>query len=374
MEKSGPPKYSILLVTTELRPGGAEKCLVNLACGLDRDRFSPSVVSIADPPSPQQDVLVQKLKEREIPVNFLKINSKSQVFSAVARLRRVIQSTKPDLVQSFLVHANILTGLALGRFPKIPFFTGIRVADPSPCRHRIERWATSRATGIICVSQQVADFAKQVMKLPPEKLSVIPNGLEVVETRETKQSADPPRVLYVGRLEKQKGLVEFLKKLHDFQSSLPPFELTFVGEGSLRSELERLAESLDRRVEFLGWHPNPREIMKNSAVLILPSLWEGLPNVLLEAMAEGTPVTVFEVDGVKDIKNIDAQNPDFELQFRVPGDYRSFFQSLTQLLTDKSLAARIGNTNRALIQQHYGLEKMIANYELAYLKPLNHLE
>src|SRR6185369_802758 len=117
---------------TELEFGGAEQALVNLATGLNRERFSPMVYSLK--PRPKNDLLVQRLVEAKIPVHFLELRSRWQFFSALSRLTHLFLQQQPQIVQSFLFHANVVATLAAQR-AKVPrMVTGIRVADPSTWR------------------------------------------------------------------------------------------------------------------------------------------------------------------------------------------------------------------------------------------------
>ena len=363
---SGPRR--ILLVTTELRPGGAEKCLVNLACGLNREHFEPRVASIASAPGEKEARLVRKLADHAIPVSFFDCDSKFRFPAAVGKLRALLAKESVDLVQSFLIHANVIAGRALARFPAVEFYSGIRVADPSWFRHRLERWATAGTRKIICVSRSVRQFASERMGLPEHKLVDIPNGVEpwkidpVPDDSVPREwfSDDLPTVLFLGRLEPQKGLIPFFKALRD-QANLPPFRLLLVGEGSQQTRLQSMARSLKQEVIFAGWAESPHRLIAKSKVVILPSLWEGMPNALLETMAVGRPFVAFGVDGVREIALPDT------LQAVEAGDYRSFFERLSQVLGSQKLASDLGNQNRQHVETNFSIKKMIAKYEAVYL-------
>jgi len=158
-----PPPLRIALVITELDFGGAEQALVNLATGLSRERFSPAVYSLQS--RPKNDLLVRRLEEAGIPVHFLDVHSHWQFFSAVSRLAELFRQQQPQVVQSFLFHANVVATMAARR-AKVPrVMTGIRVADPSAWRQRVERWLTPQMDKIVCVSQGVADHARVILRL-----------------------------------------------------------------------------------------------------------------------------------------------------------------------------------------------------------------
>ena len=124
----------IALVITELEVGGAERCLANLACGLDRTRFEPVVYCLAPRPLPPRDALVTQLGEAGVPVRFLGFSSKWQLPMAVRSAGRTLARQAPHVIQSMLFHANIVARLAKRRLPDSGLSLGIRVADPSRWR------------------------------------------------------------------------------------------------------------------------------------------------------------------------------------------------------------------------------------------------
>ena len=93
---------------TELEVGGAERCLVNLATGLDRSNFEPIVCSLAPRPTQKKNGLVEQLEATSISTHFLNLRSSWQFLAARRRLKLLLRSCQPDIVQTFLYHANVL--------------------------------------------------------------------------------------------------------------------------------------------------------------------------------------------------------------------------------------------------------------------------
>ena len=172
-----PPKR-LAFVITELEPGGAERCLVELVTRLIRSKYSPLVISLASEPTADKRVLVTRLKDAGISTIFLGFQRGWDYFAAVRRLTEILQTEQIELVQTFLFHANVV-GAKAAAAAKVPHvFTGMRVADPRKWRLMIERWATSQAGRFVCVSQNVAE-AYRWAGFDSEKLVVIPNGIEL---------------------------------------------------------------------------------------------------------------------------------------------------------------------------------------------------
>lgn len=373
----------VLLFTTELRPGGAEKCLTQLACNLDPKRFSPVVATLGPAPDPDNDQLVQMLTQHEIPIHFLNCSSKWSFLSAIKNLAQLIRTEKISLVKSFLFHANVVAGLAVGRVNRskqesVKLLTGIRVAEPSRIRHWIERWATKNADGAICVSPSVSRFALETMRLPIRPIFTICNGVELPPQKPKIEIApgdnepvesgrlphwptQKPAAVFVGRFHQQKGLVPFLSQFA--QSELKnELALILVGDGPERSRLETIVATHNlQHVHFVGWQASPGQWISQADLTILPSLYEGMPNVLLETMVQGKPFVAFDVDGVADLQ-IDS-----EVQVIPQEKYQTFFDSMSQLVRDKALASQLGKANRIQVESNFTLEKMIAEFETAFL-------
>jgi glycosyltransferase involved in cell wall biosynthesis len=359
----------LAFVITELGPGGAEQCLVELATRLDRSLFSPVVYSLGPLPNSERQSLVNRLAEAGIPSHFLGFTSPWQYFGAVRELTKLLREQQPDIVQTFLFHANVV-GTAAARAAGVRHIvTGLRVADPRWWRAAVERAMTKSADRYICVSQSVAEFYRR-RGFSAEKLVVIPNGIETLMWRDTKPKClsefGIPRgrrvLLFVGRLDKQKGMDLFFQELPTLFRDLPDHELLLVGDGPQATSLVRLARRLrvQERVHFLGWRADIPPIMAAADLLVLPSRWEGMPNVVLEAMAAGKPVIATQAEGTVELLGIAA------LEQTTPvGDGQRFRMRLTEITKDKLLAQDLGRRNQERAEQ-FSLEAVVTRYWRLY--------
>ena len=172
----------------------------------------------------------------------------------------------------------------------------------------------SRNAGSIATfasARRVAEFSAKRAGLPPEKLVVIPNGIDLdkyparqpADLRAFGIAAGRRAVTFVGRLEPQKGVDWLIATAPHWLAKLPDCDLLLVGDGPLRPSLEAAAKAagIADRVHFAGWRPDVPEILAASSLLVLPSLWEGMPNVVLEAMASRLPVVASDVEGVREL-------------------------------------------------------------------------
>lgn len=358
----------LALCITELDIGGAERCLVELATRLDRRRFAPVVYALSAEPAPTTPSLVPQLREAGIETHFLGGRRASQFPLIVRRLARLLRTQQAELVQSFLFHANLAARLA-GRRAGVPHvLSGIRVAERAARWHLWCDRLTSRLVDrYVCVSRSVADFSRDEAGLPSDKLVVIPNGIDV----ERYQRAEPldltllglgagrRAVTFVGRLERQKGLLDFLRHSPRWLGRLPYHDLLLVGTGpqesALREEAERAA--IAARVHFIGWRDDVPRILRASDLFVLPSQWEGMPNALLEAMAAGLPVVATDVEGVRELLGDGAR-----CQVEVRGNLEEFCELIVSLLAESTLADRLGQDNQRRARE-FSWQSMVAAYQ-----------
>lgn len=363
-------RIPIALVITELEVGGAERCLVQVACGLDRARFAPSVYSLAARPLESRSSLVRQLEDAGLPVRFVGVRSVWQFAAAVQRLRRLLAEQQPQVVQTFLFHANVIGTLA-ARGLGATLVHGMRVADPSWFRQAVERRCTARADKVVCVSRSVSEFCATRLRVPADKRVVIPNGIDVdayrgVQPADLGQFGVPPgrrAIVFVGRLHLQKGLDWFLSFAPRVFQLLPEHDLLMVGDGPERRRLEAIVQSqgLDRRVHWAGWSPRVAPLLLAADLLVLPSRWEGMPNVLLEGMAAGLPVLSTRAHGVEELLGplADRQCADF-------GDVEMFLERLRRLAADRANSVELGRQNRERVERCFSRRAMLQAYEQLY--------
>ena len=173
-----------------------------------------------------------------------------------------------------------------------------------------------------------------------------------------------PLIGTIARLHRQKGVVFLLRAAAAMLAGHPEGRVIVVGGGELEDDLRRKARKLDveRRFLLLGERTDALEILSRLDVFVLPSLWEGLPLVLIEAAALGKPIVATSVDGSREIIT------DGETGLLVPaGDPAALAAAVRRLLGDPDLAVRLGKTARASIPPRFTLEAMIADYADLYL-------
>lgn len=363
------PPIRIALCITELDIGGAERCLAELAVRMDRERFAPVVYCLAPPPAREEASFLPMLQAAGIEVHCLGGRTAWQFPGVVRRLTHLLKIQKPDLIQTFLFHANIVGRIAARRAGVGRVVSGVRVAERGARWHLwLDRLTRNRVDRYVCVSQAVADFSTTRLSLPPEKCEVIPNCIDLKKYPAAKpadlQSLGIPSghraITFVGRLTPQKGMAWLLKSALLWMAKLPDCDLLLVGDGPMRRTLEigiRTAGVADR-VHLAGWRADVPAILAASSLLVLPSAWEGMPNVVLEAMASRLPVVASDVEGVRELLG-----PGDKWQIVRYGDTQLLYDSIVNLMRDPTLAAAIGLVNRRRAEEHFDISRMVGRYE-----------
>jgi glycosyltransferase involved in cell wall biosynthesis len=169
----------------------------------------------------------------------------------------------------------------------------------------------------------------------------------------------------VARLHRQKGISHLLRAAPKILGAVPGMRIVVVGEGPLGGKLRRRAAALglEGRFIFLGESEDARRIMSLFDVFVLPSLWEGLPFVLVEAAALGKPIVATAIDGVPEI--IDNGKTGILVP---PGDAEALANAVISLLSDRPSAAAMAAAAKALIPPRFPLRRTIEQHQNLYLK------
>ncbi|SMP57205.1 Glycosyltransferase involved in cell wall bisynthesis [Neorhodopirellula lusitana] len=363
-------------VITEFEVGGAERTLARLAIGLQQKGNSVRVYSIGRLPTAEdgdgRDQLVRALRDNDVMLESADATSVREFPMAAWRLRRWIQQRPAAVCQTFLFHANTLTNVfAKPLQASGPRVAGIRVADPSRWRCAMERRALRQVDHVICVSNAVERFTHQHLGLSADQTSVIGNSVDVdhfatappMDWRTFGWDADADVVLFVGRLHPQKNLGLLQSTLDQFAPLGSNRKLVMVGMGPLRAELASWSEAVSGdRVRVLPWRADVASLLAGCRVLVLPSHYEGMPNVVLEAMAAGKPVVCSLVEGSEELIGNDPH------QGFAAGDSAVMTAKLNQFLDDRSLSDRVGRSNQLRMREEFSVQGMVDQYRELYAK------
>lgn len=302
--------------------GGAERQLLLSIKALDTSRFESYICCIKE-----LGHLADEAAEMGIKVFSLGVEDESDWPKAIIQLRRLIRSMSIDLVHTQLFEASVIGGLA-GRLSGVPVVTTLtntpqdvdwlsetlglsrwKVASSEMLHRLVIRWCMRE---VIAVSEHVKQSAVRHYRIHPDKITVIHRALSsewlgAAPSTDGEPLASPsqghPTLISVARLIPVKDHVSLLKAMAIVARKLPEARLLIAGEGYLMSQLKLLCDSLELNghVTFLGRRNDVRRLLETSDIFVMPSLREGCPNALIEAMSVGVPCVATSIGPVAEL-------------------------------------------------------------------------
>jgi glycosyltransferase involved in cell wall biosynthesis len=365
--------------------GGAERVVLMLATNTNRERFKiiPCAVHRAGP-------IEDELKAAGVEYRVLGLQRRSILTGPLflADLRRILVALTATMQELAIdiVHAHLTQSTLLG------ILATRRVGSPRLCAtvHNVilhnqrgcwspRQWLMragiravfSRADRIIAVSEQVADATLLHIRLPRERVITIPNGIDSERFRmqgnrdELRQQLDvpidKPVVVSIGRLTQQKGYPYLLAALALISPEERPLTL-IAGDGPDRHELEVQAQALGlSHTHFLGNRQDIPALLAAADIFVLPSLWEGLPLVLLEAMSSGLPAVVTAVGGNQEVVEHGKSG------LLVPAaDVQALAAAIRRLLSNPWQREQMGQAARERFERRFSLQRFVHAHESLY--------
>jgi glycosyltransferase involved in cell wall biosynthesis len=354
----------LLLVVDSLEVGGAERHVVDLATALHRKGYRVEVAcSVAGE-------LSEPLEAAGVPVwPLMGRLVKRRASVAYARgIGGLLRGRPFDLVHAHVFASAVAASIAtLGKNVPLVISEHTEASWQTWLTRRVSRWAHRRATRTIAVSTPIERLLIERDGVPPDRVTFIPNAVGPAsdETPDPLPDGwqDAPLVWVVARLQPEKGVADFLRAAARVSGISPNARFLVVGDGPLRKELLDLAEHLgiSERVRFLGYRRDSRELMELMDVLVVPSLTEGSPLIVLEAMAAGVPVVASAVGGIPDQVRHDEEGI-----LVPPGDPDALGEALGALLRDSHCARRLGEAGRRRTENEFSHETMVRRIEGVY--------
>jgi len=359
-------------VTHDLAVGGLQQVVVNLARSIDRNIFDVSVLCLRSTGEfcaelEQEDVEVILLPQKEGGVDYF----------SFLKVGRILKEKHIDVIHTHNTQPFIDGTLgALMAGVKTIIHTDHARDFPDKKRYMFAEWfASNFAYKVVGVSEHTSKNLRKYEHISARKIETIPNGvygkrfapsIDIIEKKKELGIAENHSVLGVtARLSEQKGVSYLLQAFKKVSLKFPNTVLLIVGDGPLRKELEDESQSLGltKKVKFLGIRLDIPELLKVFDLYVLPSLWEGLPMAILEAMAARCPIVATDVGGVHiAIKHgfngslVESENVD------------ALAGEIIKVLLSNDLMVKYQENGMVVFQEQFSAEIMTRQYELLYLK------
>ncbi len=377
-------KCNILYIIDNIEFGGGERVFSQIIRGLDKERFG---VFVASNPG---GIFEKKLTEVGIKINPVRMTNRYNL-GTISQLKKIIKTKNVQIVHSQGGRADFFARIAarIANVPIIIYSMAMLVEgyDVSRSRKRLyvlmDRWTERWVNKFTVLSEAMRRSLIERHKIPPENIVKIYNGIEIEEynpdlkelrnkklevRRELGLKNDVPVIGAIGRLVWQKGFEYLIRAAPEVLKKCPEARFLIVGEGPLKNKLILTSEKLNvaDRIIFTGFRSDIKEILASIDVLAMPSLLEGLPMVLLEAMAMANPIVATRIDGITEV----LENSKTGLLVPAKNSH-TLAEAIVRILDDKEKANFFGQNAREAAKEKFSVKKMVEQIELAYEKLLH---
>jgi glycosyltransferase involved in cell wall biosynthesis len=359
-------KINVLQLVEGFGLGGAEKKVWELIAQMDRSRFRTVVCSFG---------ISEGIRDyfTGLGVKVITLNRRHRFdLSLIFKLRRVIRQERIDIVMTTLFYADMM-GALVGKWAGAKgVFSWETISSPEwliPRRLYPYRAVIRLADKVISVSRATARWLVEKRGVSPEHIVVIPYGVDLSlfkngEDKELRRelglSDHQPVVGMVGRLVPQKGHRYLIDAAVKVIESVPDVRFVLAGDGPLRPELEQ--QVCDRGLQdhffFLGLRHDIPRVLRSFDIFTLPSMFEGLPNVVLEAMATSKPIVATPVDGTKEAVKHGTSG-----LLVPPRNIDKLASALIELLKNPKRAREMGRNARERVEKEFSLELQVKSFE-----------
>jgi sugar transferase (PEP-CTERM/EpsH1 system associated) len=365
-------KIKILHVLPSLEIGGMENALIHLINGLDSAIFENFIYCFDS--LHEKEPLQDRLQNPDIPIfKFYKGNGVD--YGLPWRISRTLKKENIDIIHT-RNFAALLYGAVASRFAATHcVISDIRGHLPEEQGVKAKR-LSFLISQFVTVSNDIRKLMLETFKIPENKIRTIYNGVAenhlnpLVVSARKQLGLGPENFIIgtVGRLEPVKDYGTLVRASQPILRENPAARLLFVGDGSQRPALEKLARELEisNQTIFTGYQQDVNPFIEAIDVFVLSSVSEGISNVLLEAMSNFVPVVATAVGGNPEVV------VDKETGFLVPGgDVLAMTEKIQRLQRSPGLRQKLGQAGFRVVQQRFSMQQMIAAYQDLYISLLN---
>ena len=368
--KSMKQPLKVLHICDSLSVGGAERLILGMVEQTNRSRFEFHVCSLK---VIRNDYLRPDFERLSVPL--YSVNAKRfysiRTFQEIARY---VREHDIDMIHTQLTSADII-GRIVGMITGRPVISTLQNDPQDYNRERLDRRWLERLTMRFCrpylvaVSHRIREMFVKEWNVPVEALDVIYNAvsmeqyLQIPEGTPTSEVATGPTITTIGRLTTQKAQHHLLEAARIVIDQCPDTRFMIVGQGELEESLKAQAYMLgiSDNVTFTGPRRDIPNILAQSDIFVLSSLWEGLPLTAIEAMASARAVVLTDVGGNRELVETGSNG-----LIVPPGDVPTLAEALLVLVNDEQRRIAFGRAARERVRVDFSIETVTRQYEALY--------
>lgn len=369
-----PEPRRLLVVIDGMEIGGSQRQIIHLLANLDRQRWRPELAYFR-----RHSAFSESVRTSGIPVHHIPKERKVDP-RFLMELTGLIRRGDYALVHAFSLTAELWTAIAIMLAgSRTPFIASERSSfrEDTPAWYwPLKRFIYSRSAGIVANSHAGATSIGRYTRVPPSHVAVVANGVDVptplspTDHAALRQAVGVPAHsafgLFVGRLVEVKNIPCMIRALASLPQEGRPF-IAVAGDGPLMDDTRKriAASGLEKDMVLLGERTDATRLMQVADFLVLPSLHEGMSNVVLEAMAAGCPVVASDVGGTPEL----IEHARTGLLFP-SDDSDALAAAMATLVADDALRARIGQASACHAIQHHSQAGLAAAMSSVYERVL----
>ena len=366
--KQKPKKIKVFHLITSLEVGGAQNGLLLGLPRFDSERYEHILCSIMG-----EMQMADRFSDAGVQVISLGLKSKYDLLVAY-RLRNALKIFQPDILHTYLLHANVL-GRIVGRLSGVEtIISSERTVGLTKGMRRLATMLTNPLTDAVEVNAKTVGAAVvEDLGVPAKKIEVVRSGFDF-SSYSGPSKRDEIRsdlgigeevhlVLSAARFRPSKGVEYAIRAFATANEERPNSHLLIAGEGEQFEFLVNLAQSLGitENVTFIGRRNDIPDLLAASDSMLLASLNEGLPRIGIEAMAAGKPVIATDVGGTSEV----VINNETGILVQ-PKDIATTAAKLIGLIDDSELCTRLGEVGRRRVQQNYSVDNYVDRLDGLY--------
>lgn len=363
MNAESTKKIKTAYVLCGLSYGGAERLVLDLIKNLDKEKFSIYLITIKG-----GGELLPEFQTAGI--NIYLLNKKSRLgILTIWRLKKYLQKEQIDII-----HTHLFAGDTWGRLAAILAKVPVIIStehnvnlDEGIIKKTIKRWLSHFTKKIVAVSRAVKEYQIDAEKIDPAKIQIVYNGIDLAKFPflTDYQLRQPLTLGIIGRLEPQKGHLVTFNALSLILKKYSLTKLMIIGQGSQKKILEQAAKNLKIEKNLI-WQPpqeNVGSVLNQLDLLLIPSLWEGLGLIALEALSVGLPVVASNIHGLKEV--ITNEETGFLVE---PNNPEQLAEKIINIIDHPENLTKTRTKGREKVETFFEIRRMTTAYQKIYLE------